>query len=213
MLYAGAFLAKIFQRPARVLASSKVRALACFMNLSESFAWYDQDSLSWKTYQQSFLTDWTPFSESWPRQGMTRNGRAFVRRIWEPATAGIGGGASPIGPTGTPGLPTPAACVANDGERPETWLARRERVKQTAKNGNGMGMPLSIAAQLLPTPTTRDWKDGSQQACQNVDSNGLLGREIHQQAGSPLTGDPMYLNPAFVEEMMGYEIGWTDLRR
>ena len=26
-------------------------------------------------------------------------------------------------------LPTPSACVANDGERPETWLARRERVK------------------------------------------------------------------------------------
>lgn len=62
--------------------------------------------------------------------------------------------AMPIGPDGTPGLPTPSACVANDGERPETWLARREKVKQTAKNGNGMGMPLTIAAQMLPTPRT-----------------------------------------------------------
>ena len=50
-------------------------------------------------------------------------------------------------------LPTPSACVANDGEGTETWLARRERVKLTAGNGNGMGMPLTIAVQLLPTPT------------------------------------------------------------
>lgn len=171
---------------------------------------------------------------------MTRNGRAFVHRIWAPATAGIDGGASPIGPSETPGLPTPAACVANDGERPETWLARRERVKAKWINGNGMGMPLTIAVQLLPTsransamtcalrgqadkpnpnletvlgrmlptPTTRDWKDGSQQACAGVAANGLLGQEIHQQAGSPLTGDPMYLNPAFALEMMGYPVDW-----
>jgi DNA (cytosine-5)-methyltransferase 1 len=26
------------------------------------------------------------------------------------------------------------------------------------------------------------------------------------------TGDPMYLNPSFVEEMMGFPIGWTDSR-
>ena len=62
---------------------------------------------------------------------------------------------------------------------------------------------------LLPTPTTRDWKDGSQQACQNVEANGLLGREIHQAAGSTLTGDPMYLNPSFVEAMMGFPEGWS----
>ena len=53
-------------------------------------------------------------------------------------------------------LPTPSACNANDGEGTETWLARREVVKARVKNGNGMGMPLSIAVQLLPTPTTQD---------------------------------------------------------
>ena len=56
-------------------------------------------------------------------------------------------------------LPTPAASVANDGEGPDTWLARRERVKLTAQNGNGMGMPLTIAVQLLPTPNTMDGMD------------------------------------------------------
>jgi hypothetical protein len=45
-------------------------------------------------------------------------------------------------------LPTPTV-LSQDGEKPETWLARRERVKATGINGNGMGMPLVIAAQLL----------------------------------------------------------------
>jgi hypothetical protein len=67
----------------------------------------------------------------------------------------------------------------------------------------------TVVGRMLPTPTTRDWKDGSQQACQNVEANGLLGREIHQAAGSTPTGEAMYLNPAFVEEMMGFPVGYT----
>ena len=35
-----------------------------FTNSSESYAWYDQSSLSWKTWQRSLITDWTSFSES-----------------------------------------------------------------------------------------------------------------------------------------------------
>lgn len=45
-------------------------------------------------------------------------------------------------------LPTPAVMM-NDGEQAETWLARRDRIKATKKNGNGMGMPLPIVMQLL----------------------------------------------------------------
>ena len=60
----------------------------------------------------------------------------------------------PHGGPKTPLLPTPAASVANDGEGTETWLARRERVKLTAQNGNGMGMPLTIAALLIGETTS-----------------------------------------------------------
>ena len=49
-------------------------------------------------------------------------------------------------------LPTPSAGNFNAGEDPDQWEARRQRVKETANNGNGMGMPLGIADQLLPTP-------------------------------------------------------------
>jgi hypothetical protein len=50
--------------------------------------------------------------------------------------------------------PTPSASVAQDGESPRTWLARRELLKVTANNGNGAGMPLTIAAQIA------DGRDG-----------------------------------------------------
>ncbi len=51
--------------------------------------------------------------------------------------------------------PTPSASLPNDGEEPETFLARREMLAERHGN-NGMGMPLAIAAKLWPTPTTAD---------------------------------------------------------
>jgi integrase len=48
-------------------------------------------------------------------------------------------------------LPTPAAGNPNDGEDPARWLRRRARQQARAINGNGMGMPLSVAIRLLPT--------------------------------------------------------------
>jgi hypothetical protein len=170
---------------------------------------------------------------------MTLNGRAYRQRLWAPAISVIGGGALPtpqardhktaskpgsarmqrkqeqgwspsleealialpLGPDGTPSLlPTPSACVANDGERPETWLVRRERVKLTAKNGNGMGMPLTIAAQLL-TPCANDWKGRTNWEAAE--------RHGPQRLPDCPTGAATYLNPCFVEEMMGYPVGWT----
>lgn len=65
-------------------------------------------------------------------------------------------------------LPTPSACVANDGESTETWLARRERVKATGVNGNGMGMPLTIATLLIGEPTSPPYGAGK------LDSDGQL---------------------------------------
>lgn len=121
-------------------------------------------------------------------------------------------------------LPTPNASVANDGERPETWLARAEKLKEKHGNGNGVGMPLSIAVQLLPTPT----RNNDRQATAKNPRNGpgtspTLGDVIHEWSESALTGESTpepskggstssvpRLNPSFVEWMMGVPEGWTD---
>jgi hypothetical protein len=104
------------------------------MNSSESFAWYDHDSSSWKTSQLSLLTQCSePFLENWPKQGMTQNGRAYRQALWAPVTSASDGGA----------LPTPRA---SDGERGRD----RARARPDEK-----GRELAtVLRDLLPTPRT-----------------------------------------------------------
>ena len=213
-----------------------------FTNSSESYAWYDRNTLSWKTWQRSLITDWTSFSGSWPKQGSIVNGRAYLRVHWEPVTDVRDGGVSQL----IESLPTPTASdveggVAKDvqfkngrffrenkqGVRWGVKLRDAVSILPTPRAGHGMNMRLSknmaklkhkkyleteIAAEIhenLPTPTAREWKDGSSQSTKNCKKQESLGRAIHHTY--PQNGENMYLNPCFVEEMMGYEIGWTDL--
>ena len=69
-LFAADSLAKTSALPAEKPASKKALGQVSFTNSCESFAWWSQDSSSWKTSQRSLLTGWTSFSESWPRQGL-----------------------------------------------------------------------------------------------------------------------------------------------
>ena len=86
---------------------------------------------------------------------------------------------------------------------------------------------LSQEVHMWPTPTSRDHKDGSAAACRNVPVNGLLGRAVHYPtphancstgAGQRGTGGPNLqtavggtLNPLWVELLMGFPPGWTDM--
>lgn len=89
-------------------------------------------------------------------------------------------------------------------------------------------LTLTGAARMWPTPTSRDYKDGSAESCKNVPVNGLLGRAIHFYPTPPRSsangmgehgsGGPNLqtvaggqLNPTWVEWLMGFPIGWTDL--
>ena len=54
--------------------------------------------------------------------------------------------------------PTPSATVMNDGESPETFHARAALLKARHGNGNGAGLPLTVASVQWLTPATRDFK-------------------------------------------------------
>ena len=73
-LFAADSLAKTSASPAEKPASKKALGQVPFTNSCESFAWWSQDSSSWKTSQRSLLTGWPSFSESWPRQGLMQSG-------------------------------------------------------------------------------------------------------------------------------------------
>jgi hypothetical protein len=119
--------------------------------------------------------------------------------------------------------------VVQGREGPATWLARRERMLAKGYNGNGAGMPLTIAAKLWPTPTAGDWKgsgsrnaEGSKahkgvslpDAVQTGDSHGRRSRpdpttSMGGDDGSTPADRPLRLNVAFVEMLMGFPRGWT----
>jgi hypothetical protein len=59
-------------------------------------------------------------------------------------------------------LPTPNASVSQDGESFETWEVRRQAALEKGYNGNGIGMPLTIAVKLLPTPRSQHGEERNQ---------------------------------------------------
>jgi hypothetical protein len=62
---------------------------------------------------------------------------------------------------------------------------------------------LSTQIAMLPTPTSRDYKDTGNM--ENVPVNALLGRELGKNRG-------LKLQPAFALWMMGYPTDWCDLK-
>jgi hypothetical protein len=82
----------------------------------------------------------------------------------------------------------------------------------------------NVAGRTLPTPSTSDHVDRTYHypPCTGLTRGEklvwALGSELGHNNGkdgqpgvnrSIPTGDPMYLNPSFVEEMMGFPVGWT----
>lgn len=106
----------------------------------KQFAYYDPASSSWKTWPDISLWGLDEFSETWPKQGMTRNGRAYERRTSGAPTAGSECSPSPL-------LKTPTAQLAINGgtQHPDK------------RKAGGHGPTLADEVEhLLPTPTTSE---------------------------------------------------------
>jgi hypothetical protein len=75
----------------------------------------------------------------------------------------------------------------------------------TAGNLEGERFPnleAVVAREMLLTPTASDWKGRTNWQA--------AGRNGPQRLPDLIpTGEATYLNPSFVEEMMGYPVGWT----
>jgi len=100
-------------------------------------------------------------------------------------------------------LPTPNAGEAKQTGNVENWQ-RRQSLK--AQQGQNLQMPLSVAVKMLPTPVANNSKNASLPPSQ-AERNSLAGAMLRDD--SIPTGAATYLNPSFVEEMMGFPVGWT----
>ncbi len=178
----------------------------CGRSLSASFAKWHQESFLWRTVLPLLPEAWEPYSETWPRWGLMRDGEC-----WELPPLAHHTSECASGLWQTP--------VADDPVERETgkWNSRGEpklsaqvllptptakNANQGAKSTNNNGKPLlPMAVQMLPTPTARDWKSGKA----SEETHAKNSRPLSEQIGGSL-------NPPWVEWLMGWPLGWTDLK-
>ena len=159
----------------------------CGLPPLNAFALYDLNSHSWKTSQVSFLTNTLDeFSETWPKQGMMQNGVCWELTMWVPPIEGKESGL---------------------WRTPDAWLGKRGpkaknsylKALKTGKHAINL-LDQVIHGRKWPTPNARDaLKDTSPKRDRLPDAVG----------SDPHGGK---LNPDWVEWLMGWPIGWTDLK-
>jgi hypothetical protein len=214
-------------------------AAECGHTWRASLAKYDPASSSWRTAQPSLLEDSEECSVTWPRSGMTAAGQCWELPTLERPTGVTGSGLSLPTPSASHCETRPAktwnpksqsgrslGCMAATGMWPTPVASDTSSRKKPYAQG---GTPLSLAV-IWPTPTvcgnynrkgaSATSGDGLATAVRMwptpTASNGLDGgsnsREACKKAGLavPTAGA---LNPTWVEWLMGWPLGWTDLRR
>lgn len=97
-------------------------------------------------------------------------------------------------------MPTPQARDWRQGSKPDSDRIKRKKEQGYSLNLNDKVLEFSN----LPTPTSRDWKHGSSNQVNKPRAEQLNDRAAHETGGTRL-------NPYFVEAMMGFPVGWTDL--
>lgn len=179
-------------------AWAKEPEAACGPKSSDLLANYSRDTSSWRTSQTCLVAlakneadGLAEFSETWPSAGMMRNGATY-RLAWSvPRTGGSGFGL----------WPTPRKCTAMAATitHASAWDA-----------GRFPNLETMVGRSLWPTPTKRDWKGG-----RKPETIAASGRGATNSLNDALTvaGEHGHLNPTWVEWLMGFPIGWTDLDR
>ena len=251
-------------------ASQRLQGLVSSSNSSQPYAWFDQNTSSWKTYQRSLLTEWTLYLENFTRQGTMQNGVVSQVALLELATKEIDGGLLPTPLASDPDrkakfkqggtplrgaldqemfnslLPTPRASDMEGGTIKDAKFKNGSFYREN-KKGEKFGIKLRDAVSILPTPTATTHKQGVNsynnknkpllaasvlptpraakgmgmklsKGMANLEHKKYLETEIAakvhthgevQNTDLTQTGENIYLNPQFVEEMMGYPLNWT----
>jgi len=183
MLYLAAFHAKTLAQQEKAQELTGNEA-GCGEKWRASFTKYDPDSSLWRTHQCSLLGGLDEFLETWPQWGLMRNGECWEQRTLEQTIRGTESGLSES-------WPTPRSCSAMSATiTPESaWNEKRKPNLETI-----------VGQRLWPTPTSHMAKETNAPSEHNRNTPTLTA-----QAGGKL-------NPMWVEWLMGWPLGWTDLK-
>jgi len=153
---------------------------------------YDPTTQSWKMCQDISLWEEPKSLERLPKSGMTRNGVLYRQPDWVPI----------ISERESSSWPTPTALTRPmEGNvrmlRAKTIAGEMTEAEATAMLGKSVWEAQGKIPAMWPTPSANEHKyrlKGSSQASKNL--NALHGGK---------------LNPTWVEWLMGFPTGWTDL--
>ena len=225
------FLANLSVLP----ANEKVKVMTETDGLtpSESYGRWDQDSHCWKTSQACLIgmEDVTSekYLESFPKAGLMQDGRLFQRLKLEPRIGAIGSGLW-LTPRAQETGENPANFVKRMGDRNSTKygsLSSQVMWPTPMLPGNGGTNGKAKLKRMLnfPTPRAQDGPHGP--------ARGSLGDVVRwatpikrdcrtlkgaKRSPNALGTEPLVvqvggqLNPPWVEWLMGWPIGWTDLK-
>jgi hypothetical protein len=201
---------------------------------------FDPDSCLWRIAQCSLLEEECELLQTLPRWGMTVDGLLWEQPMWEPHTKGTEYGLLPNNESffhtpNTTGMdggsnsrkalrkrmemwPTPTVGCVEGGEqsnRVEKTQSGGYILRKLNKPHMTYGAKLSDAVlyeqkKKFPTPQASDHRDRGNMSNPSVQRRVEIGKQISlSQSVHPTSGQ---LNPMWVEWLMGWPIGWTDLK-
>jgi hypothetical protein len=197
-LYREVFHAKTLAQQEKAQESMENEA-GCGEKWHASFAKYDPDLSLWKTPQYSLLGDLDEFLETWPQWGLMRNGECWEQRTLEQTIRGTEFGLLEK-------LPTPTCGMAKHSQL-SLEASQKEMDRSIRVRGNPSSLAIAIQAKW-PTPKVQNSRHAKMRHLNESDNHwkSNLGEVVSAQVNGGS------LNPTWVEWLMGWPLGWTDLK-
>jgi len=223
-LYREVFHAKTLAQRVRAQGLME-NAVGCGEKWHASFARYDPDSCSWRTAQCSLLGGLDEFSQTWPQWGLMRDGECWEQQTLEQTIRGTGYGLSPDNvsafhtpnTTGLDGGSNSRKALRARMEKLPTPQATDHRSKPTsaswkAKGGMNYSLSNPEIQKKWPTPVKSDYAGRRPSKGWKGDSD--LPSVVWTETGGKQNPEmsPASLNATWVEWLMGWPLGWTDLK-
>lgn len=195
------------------------------LNLQESLAKYDPDTHLWRTRQCSLFEDLGEYLETFPKSGMMRDGVLWELTMlehrtsekecgfWRTPDTGAGGVVSDReleelanGNWKRPSGSQKQLRLQDQVREPRLWPTPNCSGMDGGSNSRKANKKRGIHQKFYPTPKCQDSR-----AALTDRHKSNLGEVVHGGIET-LPTKTARLNPNWVEWLMGWPIGWTDLK-
>ena len=183
----------------------------CGHGYGTPLAHYDPDTQSWKTSGDISLWGEQQLLERLPKSGMTRNGVLYQQPDW----------VRPIDAIASLLWPTPTAVTRPMEGNVRMYRAKIEAGEMTEEEaeailGKSVWQAQGKVPAMWPTPTTQEnehpnavYNKNGRRICSGGSTHSMnLADTVKALEPAQTTGK---LNPMWVEWLMGFPLGWTDL--